>query len=65
MIRNFNELSNEIKMLDGNINRICVTHDDDEIDLMYQMAKFRLDEIYMYNRTRISELSNTNGFITE
>ena len=45
MITNYNELRNERDTLDGNINRMCVTKDEEEMERMYAFAKLRLDEI--------------------
>lgn len=55
MITNYNELDNEINMLKGNINRICVSDDYEELERMYMYAKIRLDEIYDYNLSRIKK----------
>lgn len=56
MIESYNELTYEIDMLRGNINRICVTDNVEEIERMYKFAKLRLDEIYNYNLSRINKL---------
>jgi len=55
MITNYNELDNEINMLKGNINRMCVSDDYEELERMYMYAKIRLDEIYDYNLSRIKK----------
>ena len=43
-------LNNEVDMLKGNINRMCVTFDLDELDKMYEFALKRLKSIYIYNK---------------
>jgi hypothetical protein len=58
VIRNRNELLNEIDMLRGNINRMCVTDNKQELDKMLRYAKLRLDEIYDYNHYRVKLLSD-------
>jgi hypothetical protein len=49
MINNRKELSLEIDMLKGNINRMCLANDYEELEKMYTYAKIRLDAIYSYN----------------
>lgn len=39
----------------GNLNRMCVTSDAEELDKMYQFAKKRLDNLYRGNRERLEE----------
>lgn len=56
MLKNYDDLSNEINMLKGNINRMCVTSETDELERMYDFAKRRLDEIYTYNKSRVEEI---------
>jgi hypothetical protein len=55
MIENYKQLINEIEMLKGNINRMCITNDLEEIERMYYFAKYRIDEIYRYNFERINK----------
>ena len=43
------EMYHETDMLRGNINRMCVTDDKDELDSMYQWALFRLKRIRAFN----------------
>lgn len=43
-------LNNEVDMLKGNINRMCVTSDLDELDKMYEFALKRLKSIYIYKK---------------
>jgi len=40
------ELMNEADMLEGNINRMMVTDDKDELAMMYSFALGRLRKIY-------------------
>jgi hypothetical protein len=49
MIKNYNELDNEIRMLQGNINRMCVTRDKDELEMMFYFARIRINEIFRFN----------------
>jgi hypothetical protein len=55
MITNYNSLREEIRMLEGNINRICVTDDLEEVNAMYDWAKRRLDAIFNYNKNRLKK----------
>lgn len=55
MLKDYDDLSNEIRMLEGNINRMCVTKDNDELERMFKFAKSRLDDIYTYNKSRVEE----------
>lgn len=41
-------LQNEIDMLKGNINRMAVTDDKEELDVMKQFALMRIEAIYEY-----------------
>lgn len=43
----------EADMLQGNVNRMYVTHDPKELERMYETAKKRLEKIYEYNKNRI------------
>lgn len=52
---NRQKLEIEIDMLKGNINRMCVTDDDAELESMQQWAKKRIDRIYLYNHQRLRE----------
>lgn len=40
------ELMNQVDMLKGNINRICVSDDIEEIESMYKFALMRLEKIH-------------------
>lgn len=55
MIRNHEEMLGEVDMLRGNINRICVSDDVEEISQMYHFALTRLEEIMKYNVRRVVE----------
>lgn len=54
MINFYDHYRNEMDMLQGNINRICVTSDISEIERMYEWAKIRLENIYMYRKSYLS-----------
>ncbi|MGP1505158.1 MAG: hypothetical protein ACTTIR_06020 [Eggerthia catenaformis] len=43
-------LNNEVDMLEGNINRMCVTSDLEELVRMYKFAKKRIDSIFEYKK---------------
>lgn len=58
---NRQELEIEIDMLKGNINRMCVTDDDAELESMQQWAKKRIDRIYSYNYQRLRERERLNA----
>ncbi len=47
------ELDVQLDMLNGNINRMCVTDDVDELNSMYGYAKKRLLIIMLTNVERI------------
>lgn len=55
IIRNREEMLGEVDMLRGNINRICVSDDVEEISQMYHFALTRLEEIMKYNVRRVVE----------
>lgn len=50
---NYQLAKNESDMLDGNINRMFVTHDVEELNKMYYYAKRRLDKIYDMQKLRL------------
>ena len=54
-IRNHEEMLGEVDMLKGNINRICVSKDVEEISQMYHFALMRLEELMKYNVRRVVE----------
>lgn len=47
------ELMNECDMLDGNINRMMITDDEDELLRMFAFAHKRLGNIFWENRKKI------------
>lgn len=49
------EFEDEKDMLRGNLNRMCVSHDRQEVLHMYNFARKRLERIYMYNLDRIDQ----------
>lgn len=49
MINNREELEECLRMLQGNINRLCVSDDLDELSKMKEFAIKRINEIYIYN----------------
>lgn len=53
MVTNRNELVVQYEMLKGNINRMCVTDDIDELERIFIFAKNRLEEIYQYNKSNL------------
>lgn len=53
MIKDYQELRNEVDMLQGNINRMCVTDMIEELNSMCDFAMKRLDAIHNYNYERI------------
>lgn len=48
------ELYNEIGMLNGNVNRMCVTDDVKELESMKDWAVKRIQTIYEENLSRIN-----------
>ena len=50
------KLDIEIDMLRGNINRMCVTHDLKELNIMYYWANKRLFSIFDMNLERLKEV---------
>lgn len=55
IIRNREEMLGEVDMLRGNINRICVSNNIEEISQMYHYALTRLEEVMKYNVRRVVE----------
>lgn len=43
-------LNNEVDMLEGNINRMCITSDLKELETMYGYALKRLKSVYEYKK---------------
>lgn len=56
MITSRQELNNQIDMLKGNINRMCITDSVEELDLMYYTAMKRLDDIHLYNSVNLNNV---------
>ena len=54
-IRSREEMLGEVDMLRGNINRICVSDNVEEISQMYHCALMRLEELMKYNVRRVVE----------
>ena len=54
-IRNREEMLGEVDMLRGNINRICVSDNVEEISQTYHYALMRLEELMKYNVRRVVE----------
>ena len=48
-VEKMSEIGNEIDMLEGNINRMCLTDDKKELDKMFKFAIMRVAEIYIFN----------------
>ena len=53
MINNRDECINEKDMINGNICRMFLTHDMDELDDMLLYAELRLKQIYLYHKRRL------------
>lgn len=49
----YNSASNESYMLTGNINRMFVCDDIEELDKHLSVAKYRIDEIHKLNSERL------------
>jgi hypothetical protein len=47
------EIDKEMDMIKGNLNRMCVTDDTDELLTMYAYASIRLNDLLRANRNRI------------
>lgn len=48
MIKTYAEADNERRMLDGNINRMKLTKDLEELESMHDWAVKRLDQLYLF-----------------
>lgn len=48
-------LEHDLDMLQGNINRMCVTDDEEELINIQQWAKRRIDSIYLWNCRRLKD----------
>lgn len=55
MIKTRQELHNEIDMLNGNINRMCVCKSYKELRCSLLYAQERLEKIYKYNIDRLDD----------
>ena len=54
-IMSHQELMIESDLLQGNINRMCVTKDLDELKSMYEFALYRLEKIYDWKQHKLKE----------
>lgn len=64
-ISNKNSMFVECDMLEGNINRMCVTDDLKELNSMFEFASRRLDAIFHYNLKRFNEKIIVNCLICD
>jgi len=55
---NANEFRNEVDYLQGNINRLCVTDDEQELIKTRDWAKRRIDKIFDYRQEQIQKAFN-------
>lgn len=55
MIKNKEELLFVTDLLQGAVNRMCVTHDEKELEEMYKYVEKILYNIYSYNKNRVQE----------
>lgn len=55
-ILNYQDLKNERNMLDGNLNRLMVTENMEELERMVRFAKIRIDNIVEYRKKKIKEI---------
>ncbi len=53
LIKSHQEMQNEIDMLRGNINRMCVADSIQEVFAQYEWARKRLEDIFNYNISRL------------
>lgn len=49
------EAFNESDLLEGEINRMFVSDDKREVQTMYNFARVRLEQIFLYNLDRIGQ----------
>lgn len=59
------ELNNEVDMLEGNINRMCVTKDIKELCNMIEYARLRIERIYQHNKERLLGKDEQNEQATD
>lgn len=55
-ILNYQGLRNERNMLDGNLNRLMVTENMEELERMVRFAKIRIGNIVEYGKKKIKEI---------
>lgn len=55
MIKTRQEQDIQIDLLRGNINRMCVTDNMNELEDMLLFAEMRIKQIYFYNKRRIED----------
>lgn len=55
-ILNYQDLRNERNMLDGNLNRLMVTENMEELERMVRFAKIRIGNIAEYRKKKIKEI---------
>lgn len=55
------QIDHECDMIEGNINRMCVTDDKDELMNMFETAILRLCDIYKLSRRRFILKSREEG----
>lgn len=48
----------ETELLNGNVNRMCVTDNMNELEEMRMVAKHRIDKIYHMNKSRLEDQAN-------
>ena len=58
MIKNINEYNVERDMLNGNLNRMSLTDDMDELEDMFLVAELRLKQMFFYHKRRIEYNNN-------
>lgn len=51
----WNEVDETVRMLRGNINRMCLTDDMKELECMYKWANDRLKMLYLLNKERLEK----------
>lgn len=56
------ETMNSVDMLEGSINRMCVTDDLNELRDRYTSAMLSLTELYNVNRQKLRERISLNDF---
>ena len=58
MAERISEILLEMDMLEGTVNRMCVTHDKKELEDMRDWAKRRIDKIFNYRQADFPEVQN-------